>query len=112
MVPPGRPAGFEHRLPGAPVTAGRPRYADAMSTPDDAPEADTAEQRELADGLPDQSAGDAVHPSDQASEADLAEQAVPVETVQVVVPGSAHDEVDEADWLDQNVVELDDDERR
>jgi hypothetical protein len=83
-----------------------------VATPDDAPEADRAEQQELADGLPDEPVVDAVHPLDQASEADLAEQAITVETLQTVVPGSAHDEVDEADWLDQNVVEPDDDDDR
>jgi hypothetical protein len=75
--------------------------------PDNAPTADVVEQREEADGLPDNRL--AVDTSAEAAEGDLVEQAQSAEAVQAVLRSSPPPDVDEADWMDQNVVELDPD---
>jgi hypothetical protein len=83
--------------------------------PDDAPEADVAEQRETPDGVPDDATEPTrlgIRPSTEASEADLHEQAQLVDEVQAVVAVPAPPDVDPADWADQHVVELDPDDER
>jgi hypothetical protein len=53
-----------------------------------------------------------VAPDEPAAEADAAEQATPTTEKRAVVRPPQHDDVPEADWLEQSVVEpLDDEER-
>jgi len=75
------------------------------------PEADRLEQRDpvdaVADDLPEAPTAEAAVDADLA---DLADQAMPVDATQESVGGTLPDEVNEADWLEQRLVERDPDE--
>jgi hypothetical protein len=93
----------------------RPSDLDArrLSADDEVPEADRIEQATPADEVPLDLGPSLLSVDDEVPEADRIEQTIPVEVEEVRLrePAGDHPEVDEADWLDQRTLEVDDDDR-
>jgi hypothetical protein len=93
----------------------RPSDLDArpLSVDDEVPEADRIEQATPADEVPLDLDPSLLSADAEVPEADRIEQTIPVEVEEVRLREAAgdHPEVDEADWLDQRTLEVDDDDR-
>ncbi len=81
-----------------------------MATGDPTPEADELEQREEPDGSVEKPPAEPDLAADR-PEADTIEQSMLVDEEQILDRGEHRDDVPEADWLDQSIVEPFDDER-
>lgn len=78
----------------------------------DTPEADALEQQAPAGDVSTEERSEPVTDRGERPEGDVLEQSIPVEETQIVRRSARHDDVDEADWLDQSIEEPVEDERR